>query len=361
MGRILALLLLIVMVPGAARAETSSWTSKNESADTTRRAPVAGKPQKPVSTAKSPAAQPPSAPPPAPGNDGASNHAKGAPDIEDAAYEAFDQGRYLTALELAVKASETGDPQAHTLVGRIYGEGYGVAKNSALAAKWYARGAELGDPESMFAYAMMLADGQGVDKDHAAAAGYFEAAAMHKHPMANYNLALLFLKGDGKPENPYRGFMHMQFAAEAGVTAAQYDLGTLYATGTGVAPNAFEAAKWIGKAAAAGHPEAALDFGVLLFRGHGVPVDEKRGADMFRLAAEKGLASAQDRLARCYVYGAGVERNLVEGIKWYLIAKAGGIEDDGLEKVLAGLSSADRSKAQKAASDWRERAQVGIE
>jgi len=48
MGRILALLLLIVMVPGAARAETSSWTSKNESADTTRRAPVAGKPQKPV-------------------------------------------------------------------------------------------------------------------------------------------------------------------------------------------------------------------------------------------------------------------------------------------------------------------------
>jgi hypothetical protein len=154
--------------------------------------------------------------------------------------------------------------------------------------------------------------------------------------------------------------MHMQFAAEAGVTAAQYDLGTLYATGTGIEPNAFEAARWIGKAAAAGHPEAALEFGVILFRGHGIPVDEKRGVEMFRAAAEKGLASAQDRLARCYVYGAGVEKNLVQGAKWYLIAKAGGLEDDGLEKVLTQLSSADRSKAQKAASDWRERAQVGM-
>jgi TPR repeat protein len=82
---------------------------------------------------------------------------------------------------------------------------------------------------------------------------------------------------------------------------------------------------------------------------------------MFRAAAEKGLASAQDRLARCYIYGAGVEKNLLQGAKWYLIAKAGGIEDDGLEKVLSALSSADRSKAQKAAGEWRDRTQAGIE
>ena len=48
------------------------------------------------------------------------------PPGEDAAYEAFDQGKYLTALDLAPKAAEKGDPQAHTLVGRIYAEGYGA-------------------------------------------------------------------------------------------------------------------------------------------------------------------------------------------------------------------------------------------
>jgi hypothetical protein len=155
--------------------------------------------------------------------------------------------------------------------------------------------------------------------------------------------------------------MHMRFAAEAGVTAAQYDLGTLYSTGTGVDPNAFDAAKWIGKAAAAGHPEAQVDFAVMLFRGHGVPPDPKRGAELFRAAAEKGAAVAQNRLARCYAHGAGVDANVLEAAKWHLIAKANGIEDAELEKVLAKLSKVDRAKAQRAAVEWREKSQVGIE
>jgi TPR repeat protein len=153
----------------------------------------------------------------------------------------------------------------------------------------------------------------------------------------------------------------MLFAAESGVAAAQYDLGTLYATGTGVDPNAFEAAKWIGKAAAAGHTEAQVDYAVILFRGHGVPPDQKLGAQLFRAAAEKGLPVAQNRLARCYANGAGVETNLVEAAKWHLIAKAAGETDDNLDKVLAKLSKANRAKAQKAADEWRDRMQVGIE
>ncbi len=158
-------LLIAMLLGAAAQAETSSWSSQGEAG---KKAAGAAKGAKPGPPQKGPAA----APPPnsaSPANDGVSSHAKGAAQDEDAAYEAFDQGRYLTALDLAVKAAEKGDPQAHTLVGRIYGEGYGVAKNSALAANWYARGAELGDPEAMFAYAMMLADGQGVEKDYDAA------------------------------------------------------------------------------------------------------------------------------------------------------------------------------------------------
>ena len=80
----------------------------------------------------------------------------------------------------------------------------------------------------------------------------------------------------------------MRFAAESGIVAAQYDLGTMYATGQGTDANAFEAAKWIGKAATAGNVEAQIDYAVILFRGHGVPPDPKRGAELFRQAAEKG-------------------------------------------------------------------------
>src|SRR5262249_18183061 len=132
-------------------------------------------------------------------------------------------------------------------------------------------------------------------------------------------------------------------------------------TGTGTDANAFEAAKWIGKAAAAGNAEAQLDYAVILFRGHGVPVDARRGAEFFRLAAEKGVATAQNRLARCHTPGAGVPQDLVEAAKWNFIAKAGGIEDDALDEILAKVPRADRAKAQAAAQEWRDRISVGLD
>ncbi|HML28004.1 MAG TPA: hypothetical protein PKE16_04040, partial [Hyphomicrobium sp.] len=45
---------------------------------------------------------------------------------DDAAYTAFDQGQYLTAMKLAQEAAARGEPQANTLIGRIYREGLGV-------------------------------------------------------------------------------------------------------------------------------------------------------------------------------------------------------------------------------------------
>ncbi len=346
----------------ATLAETSSWESRIDgpAAPLDRKKPAAKAPTKTIKTLPATDGRPVPAPaaPPAAG----SAHAKpGAPAGDDAAYEAFDQGQYLTALELAVKAAERGEPTAHTLVGRIYADGLGTSKNTPLAAQWYARGAELGDPEAMFAYGLMLAEGEGVEKDRQEAARFLEAAAAKRHPLANYNLALLFLTGDGKPQNPYRAFMHMRFAAESGVLTAQYDLGTMYATGQGTDHNAFEAAKWIAKAAEKGHTEAQIDYALILFRGHGVPPDAKKGAEFFRRAAEKGAATAQNRLARCYAHGAGVEKDLVEAAKWNVIARAGGIEDEVLDKMLAKLSRADRGKAQAAADQWRDRMMLGVE
>jgi len=270
---------LAALLAGArmAAAETSSWVGKVDGPAAPIDKKTPGAKAAPLKVIKTLPASPdakaaPATPPPA----NTSAHAK-TTGGDDAAYEAFDQGQYLTALELAVKAAERGEPQAHTLVARIYAEGLGASKNSPLAAKWYARGAELGDAEAMFAYGVMLAEGQGIDKDRAEAARLFEAAAARKHALANYNLALLFL----------------------------------------------------------------------------------RGAEYFRKAAEKGVATAQNRLARCYAHGAGVEKNAVEAAKWNIIAKAGGIEDEGLDKMAGQLSRADRTKAQAAAQQWHDRMLVG--
>ena len=291
----------------------------------------------------------------------ASEHGKGAGD--NAAYEAFDQGKYLTALDLAQKAAEKGDPQAHTLIGRLYAEGFGVPKDPALAARWYAKAGELGDHEGTFALGVLYATGEGVEKSFDNAAKLFEVAAAKGHALANYNLALLFLKGTGKPSNPYRAFGHMRYAAEQGIVAAQYDLGTLYTSGTGTDPNAFEAARWIGKAAVQGHLDAQIDYAVILFKDHDLPADEKtklhrQGFELLLSAANKGSPVAQNRLARCYAQGVGIEKSLAEAAKWHLVAKAGGVEDEVLERLVAKLSRADRAKAQQAADEWREQALV---
>lgn len=347
---------LLLAAASDARAETSSWSQRTIIAPD-KSAPAQGNgwnavpaPVKPKAVRTSPATTP---------NKNITEVRK-SPTSDDGeeAYFAFDQGRYLTALDLAQKAAAKGDPQAHTLIARIYEEGVAVPKDEKVAAQWYEKAAKLGDTEAVFSLGVLAAQGRGIAKDERAAAAYFEAAAAKGHAVANYNLALLFLQGRGKPENPHRAFMHMRYAAENGIAAAQYDLGTLYATGTGVDPNAFEAVKWIEKAANAGHIDATVELAVLLFKGHGLPPDQKRGAQLFRNAAEKGVAVAQNRLARCYVFGAGVEKNVREAGKWYLLAKAGGVTDEKLEALVAKFSKTDRLAAEKAAEEWREKSLV---
>ncbi len=276
----------------------------------------------------------------------------------DPAYEAFDLGRYQTAFELAKAAAEKGEPQAATLIGRLYQEGLGVPRDDVQAAQWYRRGAEQGDTNAMFAFGVMLAEGGALKKDRPGAAQMFEGAASKGHVVANYNLAMLFLSGDGKPLNPRRALAHLTYAADKGLPQAQYDLATLYATGTGTEANAFDAARWFDRAATAGVPEAQLDFGVVLFQGKGTPVDEKRGAEMFRQAAEKGNAVAQNRFARCLLSGRGVIASPVQAARWHLIAKSNGIDDQVLEQALAKLAKADRTKAEQAAAEWRDKVAV---
>ena len=154
------------------------------------------------------------------GTPSAPSELKSKPDAlpdDDAAYVAFDQGKYLTALKLAEEAARRDDPQAHTLIGRIYADGLGVPKDDSTAARWYARAAELGDIPGMLALGTMLAEGRGVAKDMNLAAEMFEKAAATGDPLANYNLGLMFLRGTGKPENPYRAAQHIQYAAEKGI------------------------------------------------------------------------------------------------------------------------------------------------
>ena len=281
---------------------------------------------------------------------------------DDAAYTAFDQGQYLTALKLAEEAAAKGEPQAYTLIGRIYAEGLGVQRDDHKAYTAYAQAAELGDTAGTFALGIMLAEGRGVEKNRKAAAEMFEKAALTGHAEANYNLGILFLKGDGKPENPIRAYQHIRYAAEKGLAQAQYDLAALYQSGTGVDADALEAARWMAKAADQGLAVAQYDYAVMLLKGFGLKKDEPRAVSLMKSAAEKGISGAQNRLAYIFYEGtAGAEKNEIEAAKWRLIAKKNGYEDNVFDQIVAQMDKKARRKAEAAASEVADRIQLGPE
>ena len=123
--------MLLIAPVSMAAAETSSWSQRTTVAPRKDGAPQSGpavpSPVPPKSVRTAPATG-------AAKSNAVSAYGKtSAGSEEDAAYFAFDQGRYLTALDLAQKAAVKGDPQAHTLIGRIYEEGYAVPKDEAVA------------------------------------------------------------------------------------------------------------------------------------------------------------------------------------------------------------------------------------
>jgi TPR repeat protein len=171
-----------LVAPAAAQTDSSAWTSERVTTPMDRAGgakllksapgPTPGQggaaATGPVFTTRAPSAGPesgktgavpqlPSSPPAGPvsGDSTVAKTGAGA----DPAYEAFDLGRYVTALELAKAAAERGEPQAATLIGRIYQEGLGVGRDDVQAAQWYRRGVELGDTNAMFAFGVLLADG----------------------------------------------------------------------------------------------------------------------------------------------------------------------------------------------------------
>ena len=298
---------------------------------------------------------------PAPIN--ASEYAKTLPPSEDAAYEAFDQGRYLTALQLAAAGRRSAATRRRT---RSWGastrKGYGAPKNPGLAAQWYARGAELGDPEAMFALGVMLAEGQGVVKDREAAGQMFEAAAL---PQAS---ARQLQPGAAVPEG----------RRQAGEPAPRASRTCCLRPRPAWRPRNTISARSTAPAPASSPTPSRPPSGRARPR---LPACRRRSSTM-RSCCSRAAACRPTRSAvpscsarppsgacrwrrtgwrAATLHGAGVEMNVVEAAKWHLIASAGGVADESPRQARGqALQGRPRPRAEGRGRLAREQ-QMGIE
>ena len=152
--------------------------------------------------------------------------------VLDEAQRAYRAGRFGEAHRLWAPRAEAGDAQAQLGLGVLYDVGQGVARDPALAYRWYRRAAEAGLAEAQFNVAVMHDTGDAVPRDLGAAALWYARAAAHGNRRAQYNLAQLYETGQGLPRNPDQAEVWYAMAA-ADLPAAADRLAALRRRGPG--------------------------------------------------------------------------------------------------------------------------------
>lgn len=187
-----------------------------------------------------------------------------------------------------------------------------------------------------FVLGYLYKQGRGVARDYVKAAQCFQAAANQGLAVAENNLAYLYQEGLGVEKNPGKAFDLYLASAKEGNASAQYNVANLYIRGLGVPRDYFQAARWFEAAANQGHPIAQHDLGVLYAGGLGVPMDYSQAVGWIRLAAQQGEAAAETDLGRLYEAGKGVPLDYSLAYVWFSRAVNDG--DRSAKPLLKDLS-----------------------
>lgn len=122
--------------------------------------------------------------------------------------DAYNSMDYETALAVWQPLAEAGDAGGQYGLGMMYGNGFGVAMDDALALKWYGLAADQG------------------------------------HAGAQCNLAIMYQNGWGVPLNEEEAIRYYMLAAEQGVPEAMTALGRHFAMDYSEAYDPVKAYKW---------------------------------------------------------------------------------------------------------------------
>jgi hypothetical protein len=138
---------------------------------------------------------------------------------------------YREALELYLKAAETGDPLAQNALGLIFASG----KGDAQAAEWFRKAAEQGMASAQTNLGWMYSAGKGVAHDDAEAVRWYGKAADQGFALAQLVMGLKSINGDGVTPDKAAAVSWIRKAAEQGLGLAEIVLGRSYLNGALVA------------------------------------------------------------------------------------------------------------------------------
>jgi hypothetical protein len=209
------------------------------------------------------------------------------------------------------------------------------------------------DPEAMFQQARALLRGEGVKKDAAQAFKLMQSAADLGHAEAMGGLGYFYSQGISVPKDQEKALEWFRNGAERGSVKSQHNLGTSLMKSHERQPNekkAAEGIEWIRKAAEQKLPEANLTYGTYAYFGENSSAQNyELAASHFKIAADQGLADAQNYLGAMNENGHGMAINHEQAIAWYRkAALQGHIRAQANLGRTIGTNNADESKQNEA-------------
>jgi hypothetical protein len=130
----------------------------------------------------------------------------------DAAYAAYQEGHYQTAMRLARPLADDGVARAQSLLGLLYYRGQGVQQDFNAAATWLRKAADQDDAAAQSQLGLMFFKGQGVPQDKTEAVTWFGRAADLGDAQAQYYLGLSYANSEGGESDKVRAHMWLNIA-----------------------------------------------------------------------------------------------------------------------------------------------------
>ena len=228
----------------------------------------------------------------------------------------------------------------------------------AEAVRWYRLAARQGNAAGQSNLGFMNAEGRGLAKNYVEALRLYRLAAGQGFAQAQTNLGAMYVDGRGVPKNDAEAAEWFRLAANQGFASAQARLGVLYekesGPGEALDPERFPLVSYVGGSrrsfgttlpwvinspmvrawrmtmsrplnGTASPPTRATSplkqiSECCMSTVCGVAQNYNEAARWYRVAADRGLASAQVDLGSLYFDGRGVVQSDVEALKWLRLA-----------------------------------------
>jgi TPR repeat protein len=250
--------------------------------------------------------------------------------------------------------AEQGDAQAEHYLGYCNAEGYRIKPDPQTGVKWYQQALQNGYLPSANNLGLIYQRGVLGSIDMDKAIYYYTYAADRGLALSRFNLGCLYRDGTGVSPDPATSFRFFHLAADQGYAPAMTELYCCYWEGTAVASDHAEAMQWLNRAAQADDSRAQClmayrcenpewesngsirylpppksneafqwyrraaqhnwadgqyHLGLYYLAGRVVGLDEDKGLELVRAAADKGFNDALIKLAALYARGVGEPRS----------------------------------------------------